>query len=137
MANLITKNSDLMSGNRFFDDFFSNLMQHDNFNVDVKDNDDNYEIKADLPGFAKENLKVNYDRDVLTIEAYREDKVEDKDEAGNYIRRERSSSSYKRQFVLKQIDESKINAKFEDGVLQLTLPKTAESNEVKKYIEIN
>lgn len=138
MANLIPKSSDFMiGGNRFFDDFFGNLMHNDNFNVDLKENKENYEIKADLPGFTKENIKVDYDRDVLTIEAYRENQTEDKDEAGKYIRRERSTSSYQRQFVLRDVDETKINAKFEEGVLQLVLPKTAKNNEDKKYIEIN
>ncbi len=138
MANLISKNSDFMiGGNRFFDDFFGNLVQNDNFNVDVKENQDNFEIKADLPGFSKDNLKVEYDRDVLTITAHRESQIEDKDETGKYIRRERSSSSYQRQFVLKDIHEANINAKFEEGVLHLILPKTANSNKDKKYIEIN
>lgn len=138
MANLIPRNNDLMDmGDRFFDNFFSGFMGNDHFQVDIKEKDDNYEVKADLPGFTKDNLNVTYDDNILTIEADRKDTVEDKDEEGNFLRRERSSSSYRRQFMIKGVDEDKINASFKDGVLNLTLPKAADQSDHGKQIDIN
>lgn len=72
----------------------------------------------------------------LTIEASRNDVSEDKDEEGNFLRRERSSSSFRCQFMLKGIDEDKIDASFKDGVLNLELPKAPGKDEDKKKIDI-
>lgn len=137
MANITPRSNDLMSGDRFFDSFFSNFMGNDNFQVDIKEKDNSYQVKADLPGFDKKDLDVNYDDGVLTISANRNSEVEDKDEEGNFLRRERSSQSYRRQFMLKGIDEDKIDASFKDGVLNLELPKTSQEDKEKKRITIN
>jgi len=111
-------------------------MGNDNFQVDIKEKDNSYEVTADLPGFDKSDLNVTYDDDILTIEASRNDISEDKDEEGNFLRRERSSSSFRRQFMLKGIDEDKIDASFKDGVLNLALPKAPGKDEDKKKIDI-
>ncbi|GEQ48292.1 Hsp20/alpha crystallin family protein [Tetragenococcus koreensis] len=137
MANLISRNNDLMDmRDGFFDNFFSNFMGNDNFQVDIKEKDNSYEVTADLPGFDKSDLNVTYDDGVLTIEATRNDVTEDKDEEGNFLRRERNSSSYRRQFMLKGIDDEKIDASFKDGVLNLNLPKAPGEDEDKKKIDI-
>ncbi|MEK0151916.1 Hsp20 family protein [Tetragenococcus halophilus] len=137
MANLMSRNNDLMNmRDDFFDNFFSNFMGNDNFQVDIKEKDNSYEVTADLPGFDKSDLNVTYDDDILTIEASRNDVSEDKDEEGNFLRRERSSSSFRRQFMLKGIDEDKIDASFKDGVLNLGLPKAPGKDEDKKKIDI-
>lgn len=137
MANLISRNNDLMDmRDGFFDNFFSNFMGNDNFQVDIKEKDNSYEVTADLPGFDKSDLNVTYDDGVLTIEATRNEVTEDKDEEGNFLRRERNSSSYRRQFMLKGIDDEKIDASFKDGVLNLNLPKAPGEDEDKKKIDI-
>lgn len=138
MANLSTRNNDLRTfGGDLFDNFFTNVFGNGQFNVDIEEKDNKYEVKADLPGFEKKDLKVQYDDGVLTIEANREDTLEDKDEAGNFLRKERSTSSYQRQFLLKNVDEEKIQAAFKDGVLSLELPKSETEDDRHKQIEIN
>lgn len=135
MANMIPTNRD-MRVNDFFGDVFSNFWQDDSFKVDIKENDDNFEVAADLPGFDKKDIHVNYDNDVLSIQASHEHESEDQDEESGYIRKERSSYSQSRQFMLKNIDEDKISAEYVDGVLNITLPKAKENDTERKQIEI-
>lgn len=136
MANLVPR-KDLFN---FNDDFFSNLFpsisDDTRFDVDIIDNDKSYEVKADLPGFNKDQIQIEYDKDILSIRAAREDQMDEKDEKGNYIRRERSSRSFSRQFYIKDIDEDQIKATFKDGVLDLTLPKANENQKERKKIDI-
>lgn len=138
MANLIPRNNDLMSmDGDLFDGFFSNVWGHDKFKVDIKETDHAYSLKADLPGFDKKDLDVHYENGVLSIAASRNSTIEDKDEEGNFLRRERSSSSYRRQFMLQNVDEDEIKAEFKDGVLHLNLPKMANHDDKRKKIDIN
>lgn len=138
MANLIPKSNDLMSmGNDFFDQFFSGFVGSNEFNVDIMETPDFYDVKADLPGFEKEDIIVDYQEGLLTIQANRNNVVEDKDEKGNFIKRERSSRSYHRQFMLKDIDDEKIKAEFKNGVLHLDLPKINAAASNRKRITIN
>lgn len=134
MANLVPKDA---GGEELFGRLINNFWQDSQLNVDIKELDDRYEVKADLPGFKKEEIHVEYDRDVLLISAKHEKNDETKDENGRYLRRERSTSSYQRQFTIKNVNEDKIKASFNDGVLQLDLPKTKPGKETRKKIEIN
>ncbi len=137
MANIIPSRRDLARFDEdLFSDFFGNFWNDDRLKVDIKETDKNYELKADLPGFTKDNISVEYDRDILSIQAHKESSIEDKDEDGNYIRRERTASSFSRQFMLKNVDEAAISAKFENGVLNLALPKADNKIENRKRIEI-
>ncbi len=137
MANAVSRyDSGLARMDDLFDSFFPRFFGNDTFQVDIKESDAEYELTADLPGFKKEELNVTYDHDVLTIAAERNNVVEDKDEEGHFVRRERSSQSYHRQFMLKGIDESAIAAEFKDGVLTMQLPKRADAKEPLKKIEI-
>ncbi|MGM0215542.1 Hsp20/alpha crystallin family protein [Enterococcus sp. AZ109] len=138
MANLIPRSNDLMSmGSDFFDQFLSGFMGSNEFNVDIKETSEAYDVKADLPGFEKEDLTVDYQEGLLTIQANRNNIIEDKDEGGNFIRRERSSRSYCRQFMLKDINEDRIKAEFKNGVLHLELPKVEATDSNRKRITIN
>ncbi|EPH98507.1 MULTISPECIES: Hsp20/alpha crystallin family protein [unclassified Enterococcus] len=133
MANLVPKDA---SGEELFGRLINNFWQDSQLNVDIKEFDDRYEVKADLPGFKKEEIHVEYDRDILLISAKHEKTDETKDENGRYLRRERSTSSYQRQFTIKNVNEDKISASFNDGVLQLDLPKTEPGKEMRKKIEV-
>ena len=105
---------------------FGDLPMSANMKVDVKDNGDAYELTADLPGMEKKDIALHYENNYLTIEASRDESSEQKDDAGNYIRRERHTGSISRSFYIDNIDETKVSAEFDAGVLKVTLPKAPE-----------
>lgn len=125
---------------RFFarDPFFSEAMTAANaFGTDVTDEGDFYQLTADLPGFKKEDISIDVEDGMLTIKAERNEENEEKDKKGRYLRRERSYGSYQRSFDLSDVDDDRITAKYEDGVLTLELPKKqAPEIERKKSITI-
>lgn len=125
MNNLFPSRRDFMNLNRnVFGDSLDNLFTESaDFSVDIKDNDNSYELVADLPGLNKGDIDLDYSNNVLSIRAKQETSSEEKDDEGKYVRRERSSRSYNRQFLIKDIDETNITAKFENGVLTVDLPK--------------
>ena len=106
------------------------------FKVDVKEMDDHYELTADLPGMKKEDVALHYENGYLTVAASHDESKDEKDEAGNYIRRERHTGEVSRSFYIDGIDEANIHAEFKDGVLQVKLPKTAGEPQ-RKQIEIH
>ncbi len=117
-----------------FDGNFS-LLNGSQMNVDISETEENYQVKADLPGFNKEDIRVDFENGLLTIKGQRENKADVKDEEGNFIRRERSSGSMSRSFALQNVDANGVKADFADGVLNIVLPKLENSNHTK--IEIN
>lgn len=138
MNNLFPSKRDFMNMNRRFwgdslDNFFTDAAD---FNVDIQEKDDAYRLEADLPGLEKEDIHLDYHNNVLSIRAHQEMSEEAKDEEKNYVRRERSSRSYNRQFLIKDIDEDNITAKFENGVLTVDLPKSETADHNTKKIDI-
>ena len=94
--------------------------------MDVTERDDEYEIKAELPGINKEDIKVTLENGVLTISGETKSEHEEK-EGGRVIRQERRYGKYVRSLRLgTQIDEKKVKAHYKDGVLELILPKAEE-----------
>ncbi len=94
--------------------------------VNIKDNVEGFELELAVPGMKKEDFTVEVDKDVLTISS--ESKTESKEKKDNYTRREFVHSSFKRAFTLPDsVDGSKIDAKYEDGILKLVLPKKQEA----------
>lgn len=104
--------------------------------VNIKDNTEGFELELAVPGMKKDDFTVEIDNDVLTISS--EIKTENEDKNENYTRKEFSYSSFKRAFTLPEtVDGSKIDAKYEDGILKLTLPKKQEAlPKPKRLIEI-
>lgn len=91
--------------------------------VDVEDLRDEYVVTADLPGFEKEDIEVELADETLRIAADRETSSE-AEEAGRYVRRERSRESTSRSVSLPEpVDEEGVSARFKNGVLTVTLPK--------------
>lgn len=94
--------------------------------VDVKEKPDGYEVHAELPGMKKEDIHVHIDGPVVSISAERKQEKEIK-EGEKVLRTERYFGKVSRSFQLGQeIDEAKASARFNDGVLELSLPKKAE-----------
>jgi HSP20 family protein len=121
--------NDFLFPDTAFDNIFKGFFQPSavpQFNVpkvDIQDTDTAYVVTADLPGAKKEDINITYDNDILTISAQHSQEKEDKDEEKHYIRRERMSSSFNRQFVVRNIQKDGIDAEFKDGVLKINLPK--------------
>jgi len=139
---LIPKHSNFGVLDSFFNDDFPSFrllpetrMETGNIAVDIKETESNYTVKADFPGVNKDDIDLSVDNNVLTISAEHKDEAEEK-EGERIIRQERRYGKYSRSFNLgKNIDESKIKAEFDNGVLTLVIPK-GEVPPVRKQIPI-
>ena len=94
------------------------------FSTDIRDEGAHYLLQAELPGFSKEDIDLDVKDGVLTISATHEQSEEQKKD--NYICRERRYGSFQRSFNLEGIQEDQICASYQNGVLELTLPKRQE-----------
>jgi HSP20 family protein len=104
--------------------------------TDVAEDNDNYYLKADLPGIKKEDVKIYYTKGTLSISGERAKENESKDK--KYHRIERSYGKYFRSFNLpEQIKEDKIKAEFKDGQLNVTIPKADEVKPKEIDIKVN
>ena len=94
--------------------------------TDVRETEGSYELDVDLPGFKKEEVNVELNNGYLTIEAAKSLDKDDTDKQGRYIRQERYAGSMSRSFyVCEGLEPKDIRAKFENGILQLSIPKSA------------
>lgn len=94
------------------------------FSTDIRDEGDHYLLEAELPGFQKEDIDLDVKDGFLTISASHQESSETKQD--NYLCRERRSGSFSRSFNLDGIQEDGITASYNNGVLELTLPKRQE-----------
>jgi HSP20 family protein len=126
-----------------FQGFFSPIMRSNLLNkannlpvVDIDETDDNYMLLAEVPGFKKEEINVSLEDGKLVIKAEHEEKSEKKQNGGNILK-ERHYGSYYRSFNFgNNINEQKISAKYEDGVLELVIPKMTQAKQDTKKITI-
>lgn len=92
--------------------------------TDIKEDEKQYELDVEMPGFKKEEINIDLNDGYLTINAKREDKHEESNEHGKkFVRRERSYSASRSYYVGDKIKENDIKAKYENGVLSLIVPK--------------
>ena len=104
------------------------------FRTDVVDTGDAYKLDAELPGFKKEDIKIDVENDVLTISVER--KLDEEDKKQNFVKRERFYGSYSRSFDVSGIEVDGIQAAYNDGVLTLTMPKKVETAPASRRLEI-
>ena len=107
---------------KFFNDSNAKLPA---FRTDIRDQGDKFLLEAELPGFKKEDISLELKEGILTIKAEHKEDQDQKDEKGDYIRRERRYGSFSRTFDVSGIDENGITAAYNNGILELTLPKLA------------
>jgi HSP20 family protein len=102
--------------------------------MDISETDKNYEVKADIPGVKKEDIKVAVDRNQVTISAEVKEETEENQKSGaGKVRSERYYGQMYRSFILPQeVDDAGAEAKYENGVLLLTLPKKSDSGGAKQ-----
>ena len=133
----ILNDFDIMIDNIFNDGWNLHTVPRNNTYpaVDIKESKNEYTIIADLPGFEKSNINLSIDEGYLTIKA-NEEKVNDSN--GRYMMKERSMRNYSRTFSLPDNAlESKVSAKYTNGTLSITIPKSKEINKNVKEIKIN
>ena len=133
-------------GENLFDDFMDDFMMNRGarsvqnvMKTDIKETDDSYELKIEMPGYRKEDVKAQLKDGYLTISAETDNSSEEKNEEGKYIRRERFYGNCSRSFYVGDVvDQTDIKAKFEDGILKVFVPKKEAKPEVEesRYIAI-
>jgi len=135
MLYLNKKGRDKMLPSRlFFDNMLDDFRTENKMRCDIYEKDDIYHIEADIPGFDKSDINIEFDKGTLSVIA--EKSEEEQDESKNYIRRERTFyGKYQRSFYLGDVDEEKISASFDKGILKISVPKKIEQT-TKKSIEI-
>ena len=130
-------------GENLFDDFmdfpFGVKKINTMMKTDIRDTDSSYELDIDMPGFKKEDIKAQLKDGYLTISASTSSNNDEQDKDGRYIRRERYAGSCSRSFYVGEgVKEEDIRAKFENGILKLSIPKVENKPQVEeqKYIAI-
>ncbi len=106
--------------------------------INVKENEKNYEIELAAPGTTKDDFKVNLDKDGnLCIKMEHKNEKKDENKKEHYLRREFSYSNYEQALTLPDdVEKDKIEAKVANGVLRITLPRTAKAEKETKKIEV-
>lgn len=134
-------------GERLFDDFMDfpvrnqarGQMENQLMKTDIKEAGDHFELLMEMPGFKKEDVKAQLTDGILNISATTNSSSEEKDGDGRFIRRERFSGSCSRSFYVgENVTQEDIKAKFQDGILKISIPKIEERPQVEenKYIAI-
>ena len=106
------------------------------FRTDIRKEDENYILEAELPGFKKEDISIDIDKDCLTISAERKSEEEEEDKESSFVRRERYYGSFRRSFNLKGIDAENITASYTDSILTLTMPEKTPEIPAARRLEI-
>ncbi|HHV46741.1 MAG TPA: Hsp20/alpha crystallin family protein [Tissierellia bacterium] len=125
-----------------FDRMFEDMLDEMDFRlssyypmkVDIKERDDRYLLEAELPGVNKEDINIEIKNDIMTISVERKEVFQEERE--NYIKRERRYGSFRRSFPVDDVDQDKIEARFENGVLYMELPKKKDFGGKSNRIQI-
>lgn len=121
----------------YFDNALDDLFEEEGAKMkcDIYEKENIYHVDMDLPGFKKDEIKVECNKGNLIVSAEKKHEEENKDEKKKYIRRERVYGKYSRSFYLGDVDEENIEASYDNGTLHITVPKIDE-NKNRKLIDI-
>lgn len=126
--------------NSLFDEFFKSTFNKEEGNLNMKTDirlvNNNYVLDIDLPGYDKKDINITLEDGYLTVKAKKVYTDEEKNNKGDYVRRERFTGTCSRSYYVGEIDDQCIYAKFENGVLTLSFPKEKLVEENKKIINI-
>ena len=128
---------DLFNTN-WMDNFFNNsswASYTSGLNADIKETDKEYIIEADMPGVDKKDIEIELVDDRLTISAKRDEQTNE--EKDNYIRKERHYGQASRSFLVQGVKNDEVTAEYDNGVLRVIMPKTEESRNRGRRIDIN
>lgn len=129
------KNLDNFLDNLLSDSSYANNYRMNFPSVNIVETNDDYQLELNVPGRNKDDFKITIDKNILTVSFER--KEEEKDENKKVIKREFITQSFKRSFTLdEKINADEIDAKYENGLLLLTLPKKEEVKALPKEIAI-
>lgn len=121
-----------MMDNFFLDNFMpSRISDGETFPINVSELDDRYEIIAEIPGVEKENIDIEVEDGKISIDVAKNETLDKTYDEKNYIHREIRTSRKKRVLQFKNIDEDNLEARLENGILWLKIPKKEENN-IKK-----
>lgn len=124
----------------WFDEWGHNFMHNPSvqpFAADVEEKQNEYNVKVDLPGVDKKDIHLDFDQGVLTVQASRNRESNEKADDGSFLRKERSTGSYLRRFMLDDVNDEKIKASYDKGVLTIHLPKKENAVKSGKTISID
>ena len=93
--------------------------------TNVQETDDSYVLELEMPGLSKGDVEVNFENDTLIVKGVKKEQTENKEKSG-VVRREYHTMRYERSFNVHGVDRDQVSAKLEDGILFVTLPKSAE-----------
>ena len=135
-------------GENLFDEFFDDyFMGHPAWNgrdplygkraknlmkTDVRETEDTYEVDIDLPGFKKDEITVDLKDGCLTVSAAKGLDKDEEDKKGRYIRQERYAGACSRSFYVGDVEPDQVAAKYEDGILRISMPKEAKKELPKR-----
>ncbi len=106
-----------------------------NMRVDIRENENEYILEAELPGVKREDINIEIRDNELSISVKKSEEMSLGDE--NYLRRERRMASASRTFPVENILEDKVTARFEDGILTIILPKKEPGKKKRRQIQIH
>lgn len=127
-----------------FDDFFNSAMfpnaEHELYgkhaknlmNTDVREVENGYEIDMNLPGFKKDEVEIQLQDGCLTVSAAKGLDKDEEDKKGRYIRQERYAGACSRSFYVGDVEPDQVTAKYEDGILRISMPKEAKKELPKR-----
>ena len=141
-----------MFNEALMDDLFSNDWEHDFdramkaaaprgmfgkraanvMKTDVRENKDSYDVFVDLPGFMKEDVKLDLDNGYLTISAEKGLDKDEENKKGRILRQERYAGACSRSFYVGDIQPDQVSAKYQDGILKISLPKQEKREQPKQ-----